>query len=254
MPKTPDKPKEAPKNAEQEAEALLAELEHPQVATEDQEEPETTGEKTVSIVGATIKTLFNWLITPFAIVVVLHFFVFQAYQVVGSSMFPTLHNSDYLIISKLGATYSKAKGGSAKHAYFIPKRGQIVVFIAPPSPTQTFVKRIVGLPGEHVVVKDGKIIIFNTAHPEGFSPDVGHAVADPITLGDDDLVIPDGQLFVVGDNRTPGGSYDSREWGTLPAENIIGVAVLRLLPVTDLRILSIPLPSPAFFQSISQSF
>ncbi len=247
-------PHSAPKTPQQEAEALLEVLTHPKTEqdAEAAEAPETPAAKTMSVVGSTAKLLFSWLITPAAIVLVLHFFVFQAYQVVGSSMVPTLHNSDYLIISKVGPTFSKLRGGASKHAYFIPKRGEIAVFIAPPSPTQTFVKRVVGLPGDRVVVKDGKITVYDKAHPEGINPDATHQVSDPITLGNDDLVVPPGNLYVVGDNRIPGASFDSRDWGLLPAENIIGVAILRLLPISDLRLLDISLPLPPFLNSFAQ--
>ncbi len=239
------KPSQPEDNAEEQAKALLAELEHPTPNEDDgadQEEP-TQAAKTMAVIGGTAKLLFSWLITPAAIVLILHFFVFQAYQVEGTSMVPTLHNSDYLVISKVGASLAKLKGGNAKHKYFIPKRGEIVVFIAPPEPDKTFVKRVVGLPGERVVVKDGRITVFNLKHPEGFNPDATHEVSAPITLGVNDIVVPPGEIFVVGDNRLPDASYDSRAWGTLPAGNIIGVAVLRLLPIPDFRLLDIPLLS-----------
>ncbi len=237
-------PQATPKTAKQEADALLAELEHPTKPDQTDEDEDDNSGAALGIVWATVRTIFNWLITPFAIVIVLHFFVFQAYQVVGSSMFSTLQDSNYLIISKVGASFTKLRGGSAKHVYYIPHREQVVVFIAPPSPTQTFVKRVAGLPGDRVVVKDGRVTIYNSQHPEGFDPDANNPVErDAVTQGDIDEVVPPGNVFVMGDNRTPGGSYDSREWGFLPSENIIGVAILRLLPVNEIRLLNLPLPA-----------
>lgn len=196
----------------------------------------------MTAVKATAKVFFNWIITPFAIVLILHFFVFQAYQVVGTSMDPNLQGSDYLIISKVGQSFAKAKKLVNKKSRYIPKRGEIVVFLFPVNHKQTFVKRVIALPGERVVVKDGKVTVFNKQNPKGFSPDTGFKPSDPITLDNDDRVVPEGNIYVIGDNRSPGGSYDSRHWGPLPSEDIIGTAVLRLLPITGIKFLNIQIP------------
>lgn len=239
MAKHPERPEpiHQPKSPQQEADALIDELTHPRDPNEESDEPETAQEKAVSAISTTAKVFFNWIITPFAIVLVLHFFVFQAYQVVGTSMDPTLHGSDYLIISKVGQSFAKAKSAVGSKSHYVPKRGDVVVFEFPLNHKQTFVKRVIGLPGDRVVVKDGEIKVFNKQKPEGFSPDTGFTPSEPITLGSDDRVVPAGHIYVVGDNRSPGGSYDSREWGPLPSEDIIGIAVLRLLPLSGLRFL-----------------
>lgn len=207
-------------------------------AEADQETPETFGQKAFGFFTTGMVGIFNWLIVPAAIVLVLHFFVFQAFHVVGYSMIPTLDQSDYLIISKLDATLARAGKLVGQSGYYIPKRGEIIVFHYPKDPTLVFVKRVVGLPGEHVTVKAGKVTVYNSEHPNGFDPDTTHQVADPVTLGDIDEVVPKGNLFVLGDNRTPNGSFDSRDWGDLPSDMIIGKSVLRLLPLNKLRIFS----------------
>ena len=180
-----------------------------------------------------IKGILNWVIVPFAIVLVLHYFVFQAFHVVGTSMVPTLHETDYLIISKVGSTESQISGFFGHPEAYIPKRDQVIVFHYPKDPSLIFVKRVIGLPGERLVVANGHVTIYNAAHPQGFDPDVGTVRADTPTLDDVDVVIPKGEIFVMGDNRTPNGSYDSRDWGTLPYHYIIGDAVVRLLPVNQ---------------------
>jgi hypothetical protein len=82
--------------------------------------------------------------------------------------------------------------------------------------------------------------VYNAGHPEGFDPDDGsYQVADKTTLGNYDEVIPNGSIFVLGDNRTPNGSFDSREWGTLPSSYIVGTATMRLLPFTHIRTFSV---------------
>ena len=183
----------------------------------------------------TMKTIFwgfiNWVAAPLLIVFILHNFVFQAYHVDGSSMAPTLATSDYMIVSKVENTLAKLTGKA-----YIPRRHQVVVFSYPSDPSLIFIKRVTAVPGERVVVKDGKITVYNTENPEGFSPDDGSFErAATYTEGDVDEIVPEGSIFVVGDNRLPSGSFDSREWGMLPSKNIIGNSVIRLLPLDGFR-------------------
>jgi signal peptidase I len=183
--------------------------------------------------------VFSWLIFPIVIVLILHFFVFQAFHVVGTSMFPTLHNSDYLIISKLGDTEAQIERTFGhKNDVYIPARGQIIVFHFPLDPTKIFVKRVVGLPGDRVVVKDGKVTVYNKANPSGFNPDTKYEPSSTITLIDTDEIVQPGNVFVMGDNRTDGGSYDSRQWGQVPSSYIVGDVVLRLLPLDQIKVFS----------------
>jgi len=149
-------------------------------------------------------------------------------------MDPTLHESDYLIISKIGASIARAQ----RPPDYIPKRGEIIVFKYPKDPQLVFVKRVIGLPGERVVVKDGEVRIYNQEHPKGFDPDTGYSLSSDVTLDDFDDTVPAGNVFVIGDNRTHHGSFDSRHWGFLPTENIVGKAVLRLLPIDGFKIFS----------------
>jgi signal peptidase I len=186
-----------------------------------------------SIMGA----IFSWIIFPIAVVLILHNFVFQAYHVLGTSMVPTLHETDYLIISKLGYTEALVKRLVGQNSQYIPARGEVIVFRYPKDPTKVFVKRVVGLPGDRIVIKNGAVTIFNKANPNGFNPDTKYEKSDTVTLIDTDEVVQAGNLFVMGDNRTPSGSYDSREWGELPSSYIIGHAVLRLLPLDQVRFL-----------------
>lgn len=184
------------------------------------------------------RILVSWLLIPIAIVLLLHNFVFQAFNVVGASMIPTLHESDYLIISKINTTRHKAtKLLNRSVKLQPPDRNSIIVFRYPKDPDVVFVKRVTGLPGERVVVKDGRVRIFNSASPEGFDPDEGLTLASPVTIGEVDLTVPDGNIFVLGDNRTPNGSSDSREWGLLPINLVIGEAVFRLLPLNQIKTL-----------------
>ncbi len=178
----------------------------------------------------------SWIVFPIAVVLLLHNFVFQAYHVLGSSMVPTLHETDYLIVSKLGDTRAMVESLFGKPVDYIPSRGQIIVFHYPQDPSKVFVKRVVGLPGDHVVIKNGAVTVFNAANTNGLNPDKGYEPEGSTTLIDTDETVQPGNVFVLGDNRTPGGSFDSREWGQLPSSYIIGDAVLRLLPLKDTKV------------------
>jgi signal peptidase I len=186
-----------------------------------------------SVFGA----IFSWIIFPVGVVLILHNFVFQAYHVLGTSMVPTLHETDYLIISKLGYTEALVERTFGKNKLYIPARGQIVVFRYPKDPSKVFVKRVIGVPGDRVVIKNGAVTVYNNEHPDGFNPDTGYEGKDTATLIDTDETVQAGNIFVMGDNRTPSGSFDSREWGELPSSYIIGNAVLRLLPLDQVKIL-----------------
>lgn len=146
-------------------------------------------------------------------------------------MTPTMQNSDYLIVSKVQKSIAHLKGET-----YIPKRNQIIVFHYPKQPEYDFVKRVVGLPGERVVVKDCIVTVFNKERPNGFKPDVSHEISGTCTDGEVNEVVPSKTVFVMGDNRTPGGSSDSREWGFLPSHDIVGNAILRLYPLDGVRI------------------
>lgn len=190
-------------------------------------------------IADTLKGLFwgfiNWVAAPLLIVFILHNFVFQAYHVDGSSMAPTLATADYMIISKVENSLARLKGQP-----YVPRRHQVVVFAYPKDPSLVFIKRVTALPGERVVVKNGVITVYNSEHPDGFTPDDdSFERAAAYTEGDVDLIVPEGAVFVVGDNRLPGGSFDSREWGILPSEDIIGNAVIRLLPLDGFRFFSV---------------
>lgn len=185
--------------------------------------------------------VFSWIIFPIAVVLILHNFVFQAYHVLGTSMVPTLHETDYLIVSKLGTTQALLGHLFGKSTPYIPHRGQIIVFHYPKDPTKVFVKRVIGIPGDRIVIKDGQITLYNKDHRDGYNPDTTYEAKDTTTLSNNggtlDETVQDNNVFVIGDNRTPGGSYDSREWGELPSSYIIGNAALRLLPLDQVRVL-----------------
>lgn len=159
-------------------------------------------------------------------------FVFQSYEVDGPSMEDTLHDKDRLIVLKTGKTLSEITNND-----YIPKRGEVIIFVKHglvelgTAQDKQLIKRVIALPGERVTVKDGKMTVYNTEHPEGFDPDEGQNYAKSIsfTNGSLDITVPEGQVFVAGDNR--GNSLDSRSFGPVDSKDIIGKLVFRLFPI-----------------------
>ncbi len=161
-------------------------------------------------------------------------FVFQSYEVFGPSMQETLQNGDRLIVVKAPRTWSKIQRKT-----FMPMRGQIVVFtkldvlISSSDGNKQLIKRVIGLPGERVVVKDGEVTVYNNEHPDGFQPDKEAEYGKTITTtgGDVDVVVGEDEVFVCGDNR--GNSLDSRAFGPIKTKDIVGTAAFRFLPLNQ---------------------
>ena len=162
-------------------------------------------------------------------------FVFQSYEVDGPSMETTLQNKDRLVVWKLPRTLQRVTKKP-----WIPARGSIVIFVKrglySGENEKQLIKRVIGLPGDRVVVRDGRITVYNTEHPDGYNPDKGNPELSGIsedTPGSVDLVVPEGEVFVSGDNRP--NSLDSRSFGTVPSTDLIGKLAFRILPVSGLK-------------------
>lgn len=162
-------------------------------------------------------------------------FVFQSYQVDGPSMQQTLHNQDRLIVWKLPRTWARIT-----HHQYVPKRGDIIIFSESglsaygQSNTKQLIKRVIGEPGDRVVVANNTITIYNKQHPNGFQPDktlpYGSNITEPAEQNID-VTLGKNQLFVCGDNRT--NSLDSRFFGPINTNQIIGKLVLRVYPLNQ---------------------
>ena len=189
--------------------------------------------------GEGIKSIFSTLaillVAPL-IAVFLTVFVFQSYQVDGESMETTLSHNDRLVVWKMPKTWSRITG----HAY-IPNRGDIIVFTESSlaqfgqDPGKQLIKRIVGLPGERVVVQNGTLTVYNDDQPDGFEPDAELPYGDVIkdTPMDGEWTVGEDQVFVVGDNRS--NSLDSRTFGPINAGNIVGKLAVRVLPLNEVK-------------------
>ncbi|RWZ79813.1 MAG: signal peptidase I [Candidatus Chaera renei] len=182
-----------------------------------------------------------WRLTGFLAAIVIgallvNALVFRSFAVNGPSMQTTLFTGDRLIVNRLPITWSLVS-----QKPYLPARGQIVVFTnpnwRPGLPERYIVKRVIGLPGERVLVSDGKITVFNHQKPYGFNPDNGITGPTSPTSGNSDTVVPPDQIYVAGDHRQDGFSLDSRNGlGTVPLSDLQGPAVLRFWPITQLRL------------------
>ena len=160
-------------------------------------------------------------------------FVGRNFVVHGISMEPTLHSGDVVFVNKLGPSIGELTGKP-----FVPERNSLAVFSNPfynrDDPNAFIVKRVIGLPGDRVVVQNGRITVYPENDPsKGFNPDQGVTGPQSPTSGSVDIVVPDKEIFVAGDNRLDNNSLDSRNgMGTVPVSGIQGVIVARLWPFT----------------------
>lgn len=175
--------------------------------------------------------IFIWevskiIIIALLIVIPVRYFIFQPFIVRGASMVPNFYNGDYLIVDELSYRIGE------------PERGDVVVFKYPNDPSQRYIKRIIGLPGETVVIKGGRVSILEDGEEVLILDESSYLPEDVSTSGGSKVILEEGEYFVLGDNRA--ASADSRRWGFLPEENIIGRVFLRAWPIGDFSKISSP--------------
>lgn len=204
-------------------------------------------------------SLASFIVAIIAGTLFLNTYVYRSYNVVGQSMENTLHQDDRVIVNRAAVTWSHFTGNE-----YVPERGQIIVFLnedeekvkeykaqgvsnpmtcTVPSNVndQYIIKRVIAFPGERVTVKDGVMTIYNEEHPDGFVYDNEWRTSETDgpkekTSGEVDLTVPEGELFVSGDNREGTNSWDSRNGlGTVPYCRIVGPVIMRLFPLDKIR-------------------
>lgn len=180
-----------------------------------------------------LKESLHLLFWAVVIVIPFRIFVAQPFIVDGLSMYPTFNNGNYLIVDEISYRFQEPERGSVvvfryPNSTYTPLPLRIVkkVLGQPYEPERNLIKRIIGLPGETVTIQNGRVTIINDENPNGLvldEPYVKLPKNDTMSreLGDD-------EYFVMGDNR--GASSDSRIWGALPREEIIGRPILSVIP------------------------
>jgi signal peptidase I len=167
------------------------------------------------------------ILIALAIILPIRYFIFQPFIVSGSSMEPNYSNGQYLIIDEISYRFTE------------PARGDVVVIRYPKDRKQFFIKRIIGLPGEKVLIDNGRVTIVNDANPEGVTLSEEYLPSQGLTFphntaligGKKSITLKTDEYFMMGDNRL--ASSDSRDWGILKRDDMIGKVFVRVLPLSE---------------------
>ena len=171
--------------------------------------------------GQSFWELFKFAIIALAIVVPVRIFIAQPFVVSGSSMVPTFENGEYLIVDEISYILGE------------PSRGDVVIFRYPNDTKKFFIKRIIGLPGETVDVNGNEVTIYNKENENGIKLSQPYLkTSSPIKTHTE---LKDDEYFVMGDNR--GASSDSRIWGPVSKDLLVGKAFVRLFPVNHINLM-----------------
>lgn len=163
-----------------------------------------------------VREVVETLVLTLLIFVVIHFVV-QSYHIDGTSMQPTLNSSEYVVVNKTAYMFQQ------------PGRGDVIVFHYPLDPTQDYIKRVIGLPGDHIKTDSTHVWVDGQELNEKY-------ISAPENPGTQQWNVPQNEYFVMGDNRPV--SSDSRVWGFVPFNDIIGKAVIVYWPVPDWQVLN----------------
>lgn len=190
-------------------------------------------------VGAFVLEIMKVVILAVIIIVPIRIFLFQPFLVQGASMEPTFENSEYLIVNELGHKKTEANFGDKNIFTVNPfenlPRHEVIVFRYPKDRTQFFIKRVIGLPGEKIEIKEGVVTVYNPEHPDGFQLDESSYLSSSVkTKGSLISNLKDDEYFVMGDNRS--ASSDSRIWGPINKADVIGTVIVRAWPLNKLDI------------------
>lgn len=181
------------------------------------EHPSPVGENARAGVLAFIFELLQVLLISLVIIVPVRYFLIQPFYVKGASMEPNFYDHEYLIIDEIS------------YRLHTPARGEVVVFRPPTDPSQFFIKRVIGLPGETVEVGNGQVKIYNDAQPNGFVLDETFYLDQATTAGVKTVTLKSDEYFLLGDNRA--ASLDSRYFGSVKRSAIVGRVWVRGYPI-----------------------
>lgn len=164
--------------------------------------------------------ILQTIVLAAAIFAISWLFLFQPHQVIGNSMDPNFQDREYILTEKISYRFN------------LPQRGEVVVFKAPPDPERDYIKRIVGLPGEKIKIQGGVVFINGLPLKETYLPSGSFDSPGLFLKEGQEFQIPQDSYITFGDNR--GHSSDSRDWGPVPRQNIVGKAFLRYWPLNKM--------------------
>ncbi len=179
----------------------------------------------VGAVAVFVLEVLQIVIISAAIIIPIRYFLIQPFYVKGASMEPNFYDHEYLIIDELSYRMRE------------PLRGEIVVFRYPRDPSQYFIKRVIGLPGETVEISNAQVVIFNEENPNGKALEEEYLEGE-LTQGKKKITLGPDEYFVLGDNRDE--SLDSRSFGPVTMDDIIGRVWVRGLPLSRVTTFDIP--------------
>jgi len=177
--------------------------------------PETAHAVTPPPTQSFVGEILNFALIALLIVLPIRMFIAQPFIVSGASMETTFSSGEYLIVDQISYRFEE------------PLRGDVIIFRYPKDPSKFFIKRIIGIPGDVIEIKGNIVTLTNDTHPEGITLDEPYIreMAPNTTLTE---TLGDSEYFVMGDNRN--ASSDSRMWGVLSRDKIVGKAFIRLYP------------------------
>ncbi|MCA9359462.1 signal peptidase I [Candidatus Nomurabacteria bacterium] len=166
--------------------------------------------------------IVRFSIIAILIVIPIRMFIAQPFIVSGASMDDTFHSGEYLIVDQVTYHFEN------------PSRGDVIVFRYPKDPSKFFIKRVIGLPGDTITIENSTVTITNAENPDGFALDEPY-IKSMQPAAPFSEILGEREYFVMGDNRDQ--SSDSRSWGVLQEERIIGRALIRLFPPDEISYL-----------------
>jgi len=170
--------------------------------------------------------IFKIFVVSLAIIIPIRYFLIQPFFVQGASMEPNYEDGEYLIIDEISYRLREAE------------RGEVIVFKYPQNPSEFFIKRIIGLPGETIKIQNSTIVIENKTNPLGFVLDESSYLKNVPSMGQQAVTLGEDEFFVLGDNRS--ASFDSRRWGSLPRNDIIGKVWIKAWPIAQAGLAKTP--------------
>jgi signal peptidase I len=179
--------------------------------------PQEEGQSSNSI-GSHIIDFVQSLVLFGAIFAIIYLFIAQPHKVSGNSMVPTFESGDYILTDKLS------------YRVGIPTKGDVIVLKNPKNESQDFIKRIIGIPGDKVKIENGQVFVNDSALPEDYLPEGTFTLAGATLREGEETIVPEDKYLVFGDNRNQ--SSDSRAWGFITRDEIVGKVFFRYWPPT----------------------